>query len=170
MCAVSSSGMSQSQPKERGHQIRNFSCGLVSGLVQAVVFNPWDRALYLSVKESRPFTSFSNFQQPFSGLLQTIFQRAISAGLYFPLEQYFIEYFSQEWTSNQSNNSHWIALAAGNCAGAINGLALNPLAAIKVTYLLCPSCSLFLTLFSCLVLSCSITRGVSKNVKGKTFS
>jgi hypothetical protein len=124
-------GKMKTQSKEKGHQIRNFSCGLVSGLVQAVVFNPWDRALYLSVKESRPFRSIQNFQQPFSGLLQTIFQRAISAGLYFPLEQYFIEFFSQK-ISDHSNNSHWIALAAGNCAGAVNGLALNPLAAIKV--------------------------------------
>jgi hypothetical protein len=119
------------KPKERGHQLKNFSCGLASGLIQAVVFNPWDRALYLSVKESRPFRSRQNFLHPFSGLLQTIFQRAISAGLYFPLEQYFIEFFSLKF-SHQSNISHWVALAAGNCAGAVNGLVLNPLAAIKV--------------------------------------
>lgn len=116
---------------EKGHQLRNFSCGLISGLIQAIVFNPWDRALYLSVKESRSFLLLKNFQQPFSGLLQTMFQRAISAGLYFPLEQYFMEYFSKKYLETNMN-PHWIALMAGNCAGAVNGLALNPLAAIKV--------------------------------------
>ena len=26
------------------------SCGFLSGIIQAVIFNPWDRALYLSIK------------------------------------------------------------------------------------------------------------------------
>ena len=26
------------------------SCGFVSGVLQAILFNPWDRALYLSIK------------------------------------------------------------------------------------------------------------------------
>lgn len=29
------------------------TCGFLSGVVQAIMFNPWDRALYLSVKVSR---------------------------------------------------------------------------------------------------------------------
>lgn len=135
---------------QRKHQLHNFSCGLISGLIQAIVFNPWDRALYLSVKESRSFININNFKQPFTGLLQSIFQRAISAGLYFPLEEYFMEYLSLLNNSNYNNNNnsnnnrnnnsnnneqisrHWITLIAGNCAGAINGFALNPLTAIKV--------------------------------------
>lgn len=117
-------------------QIHNFSCGLISGLIQAIVFNPWDRALYLSVKETRSFFHLNNFKQPFTGLLQSIFQRAISAGLYFPLEEYFMEYLSNiNEKKNEKLSRHWITLAAGNCAGAINGFALNPLTAIKVIYI-----------------------------------
>ena len=26
------------------------SCGFLSGIIQAIIFNPWDRALYLSIK------------------------------------------------------------------------------------------------------------------------
>jgi hypothetical protein len=29
------------------------SCGFVSGVLQALMFNPWDRALYLSIKVYR---------------------------------------------------------------------------------------------------------------------
>jgi hypothetical protein len=53
------------------------------------VFNPWDRALYLSVKHYRPFLDKLNFVRPFSGVLQTLTYRAISSGLYFPLEELF---------------------------------------------------------------------------------
>jgi hypothetical protein len=154
---VGVAGWMKSESKERGHQIRHFSCGLVSGLIQAIVFNPWDRALYLSVKESRIFCTMENFRHPFSGLLQTIFQRAISAGLYFPLEQSFMEYLSEKY-SNKNISLHWIALASGTCAGAINGLALNPLAAIKVSDILC------LLLLSVLI-STSTILGELKNVK-----
>jgi len=65
------------------------SCGLVSGIAQAGVFNPWDRALYLSQKHDRKFLDFRNFENPMAGVTQTLFQRAISNGLYFPLEEIF---------------------------------------------------------------------------------
>ena len=120
--------------KKHSH-INNLLCGLISGLIQAIVFNPWDRALYLSVKETRSFIHLNNFKQPFTGLLQSIFQRAISAGLYFPLEEYFMEYLSNiNEKKNDKLSRHWITLVAGNCAGAMNGFALNPLTAIKVIY------------------------------------
>ena len=38
--------------------------------LQAGLFNPWDRALYLSVKHSRPFLSGENFQRPYQGFWQ----------------------------------------------------------------------------------------------------
>jgi len=66
-----------------------FFCGFASGLVQAGLFNPWDRALYLSVKFERKFLHPLNFVEPWKGVLQTLIQRAISAGFYFPLEDIF---------------------------------------------------------------------------------
>lgn len=37
--------------KSKSHDMIDLlSCGFVSGVLQAVIFNPWDRALYLSIK------------------------------------------------------------------------------------------------------------------------
>ena len=57
--------------------------GLVSGTASAVLFNPWDRALYLSVVHKRRFLSLSNWKQPFQGFHQAAVQRVLSGGLYF---------------------------------------------------------------------------------------
>ena len=105
------------------------SCGLLSGLIQAATFNPWDRALYLSVKENRNFLNPLNFIDPFAGVLQTIIQRTISSGLYFPLEEIFIKILKDNYSNILS--PYWITLNAGNIAGAINGIIMNPVSSIK---------------------------------------
>ena len=92
LLATSSSSSISSQPSSTTYLpsvSKLLSCGLISGLIQAAVFNPWDRALYLSVKENRNFLNSYNFHDPFAGVLQTITQRTISNGLYFPLEDIF---------------------------------------------------------------------------------
>ena len=110
--------------------IKLLNCGLTSGLLQATVFNPWDRALYLSVKNNRAFLHKSNFVSPMAGVFQTIIQRTISAGLYFPLE----EIFSHLLFLNISDTKYkpWVIFLAGNLAGATNGILMNPFARIKV--------------------------------------
>ena len=45
--APSSSSVSKSNSKGA---LDLLSCGFLSGIIQAVIFNPWDRALYLSIK------------------------------------------------------------------------------------------------------------------------
>ncbi len=130
------------------------SCGLVSGIAQAGVFNPWDRALYLSQKYDRKFLDFRNFENPMAGVTQTLFQRAISAGLYFPLEEIFkgnhhllftrmltflhfrslTDGIRERVDSNELKYSPWVTVAAGNLAGAVNGLIMNPVSAIKYHY------------------------------------
>ena len=109
------------------------------GFLQAGLFNPWDRALYLSIKEERPFLSKANFVNPFAGVSQTILQRSISAGLYFPLEEIFADRLvSSELFGTTSkeiqNNRTLIALMAGLLAGASNGIIMNPLAAVKYSF------------------------------------
>jgi hypothetical protein len=52
--------------EQRNSTARKLNSGIISGAVQAVVFNPWDRALYLSVKDLRPFLHLENFRHPFS--------------------------------------------------------------------------------------------------------
>ena len=126
-----SSSAAEWGPKHLSAKLHLLNCGLISGLVQAGVLNPWDRALYLSIKENRHFLNVKNFRNPFSGLLQSLFQRAVSAGLYFPFEDIFRSCLAEHpLTTNLSSN--WTAFLAGNSAGALNGLILNPLAAVKV--------------------------------------
>lgn len=69
-------------PHAEASQRVSFLCGFVAGVAQAGIFNPFDRALYLSVKHHRPFLSYQNFFQPYSGFLQSVGGRALSGGLY----------------------------------------------------------------------------------------
>uniref|UniRef100_A0A0G4IAU7 Mitochondrial carrier protein n=1 Tax=Chromera velia CCMP2878 TaxID=1169474 RepID=A0A0G4IAU7_9ALVE len=58
-------------------------------MCQAGALHPWDRALYLSMKENRPFLHLANWKHPFQGFFTTIGSRAVANGLYFPLESLF---------------------------------------------------------------------------------
>eukprot|EP01038_Epipyxis_sp_PR26KG_P004044 gene4044-5786_t len=111
------------------------NCGLVSGAVQSIIFNPWDRALYLSVKENRKFLDLRNFEKPFAGVFQTIAQRTLSAGLFFPLEELYINGLTSYFTDEQRP---WlrpcITMLAGILAGAANGIVMNPMSSVKYHY------------------------------------
>mmetsp|Transcript_28904 Transcript_28904/g.43649 ORF Transcript_28904/g.43649 Transcript_28904/m.43649 type:complete len:333 (+) Transcript_28904:424-1422(+) len=102
----------------------SFLCGLLSGIFQAGLFNPIDRALYLSVKEHRPFLSRLNFEAPYRGFFQSLGGRALSGGLFYPLEHFFLSY-------SPPDAGPWANFLAGTGAGMINALLLNPLTAVK---------------------------------------
>lgn len=102
------------------------NCGLLGGVTQAGLFNPWDRALYLSVKNERPFLAAENFNRPYQGFWQAIIQRTCSTGLYFPLEDLFMHL-----CVDVAGEGFLGAFLAGNLAGAINGIMLNPASAVK---------------------------------------
>lgn len=102
-------------------------CGLISGICQAGLFNPYDRALYLSVKHNRPFLSRINFQNGYSGFGQSVFGRAMASGAYFPLE-----HFCLSLAIPDDGKSHPLyVFLAGTSAGAMNAIILNPLSAVK---------------------------------------
>ena len=119
---------------------------MLGGIGRAGLFNPWDRALYLSVKERRPFLHHENWRQPYQGFLQAIVVRTLSAGLYFPLEDMFLPIVSKTFGASSSSNiddsddlqiegkythNFLSVFIAGNIAGALNGVILNPINAIK---------------------------------------
>jgi len=103
----------------------SFLCGLLAGVSQAAVFNPYDRALYLSVKERRSFLSLVNWKSPYNGFLQSLGGRALSGGLYFPLEHMFLHVLAP------NESGPLVNFFAGTAAGAANAIVLNPLSAIK---------------------------------------
>jgi hypothetical protein len=117
------------------HALLLMNCGFTSGLIQAFIFNPWDRALYLSVKHERPFLRWDNFQNPMSGVSQTVVQRAISAGLYFPLEELTTD--ALELATGYYNSV--TVFCAGTIAGVANGVLMNPFTRVKVSNVDCLS-------------------------------
>lgn len=112
-----------------------FACGLGAGVIQAGLLNPYDRALYLSVKNRRPFLHADNWKQPYQGFLQSVGGRALSGGLFFPLETMF------KTLSKRSGGQHdevdtkvgaqFTNFLVGSAAGSVNALLLNPISAIK---------------------------------------
>jgi hypothetical protein len=66
-------------------------CGLLAGVAQAGVFNPYDRALYLAMIHNRPFLTLDNWRHPYRGFGQSVSTRALSGGLFFPLEHFFLK-------------------------------------------------------------------------------
>jgi hypothetical protein len=135
----SSSSLTVSQNDAQKKKSTLLIAGFGGGFLQAGIFNPWDRALYLSIKNQQPFLSKENFAKPWAGVSQTIFQRALSSGMYFPLEEIFADKLINSGqlgtNSNEiSQNRRWIALGAGLLAGTTNGIIMNPIAAIKYNF------------------------------------
>lgn len=106
-----------------------FACGLGAGVIQAGLFNPYDRALFLSVRDKSPFLHADNFRRPYQGFLQSVGGRAISGGLFFPLESVIRSlsggHHGDDDAAAASN------FLVGSAAGIVNALVLNPLSAIK---------------------------------------
>ena len=103
--------------------------GVVSGLCTAALFNPWDRALFLSVVHKRVFLSVENFRTPFQGLAQTLVHRTVSNGLYFALQD--AAYDLASAVSQRPRTDTRVVFSAGLLAGAVNGAILNSIAAVK---------------------------------------
>eukprot|EP00906_Rhabdomonas_costata_P002935 RCo004557 len=97
-------------------------CALLSGTLQAVVFNPYDKALYLSVLHCRPFLAAENFRRPFQGFSQAVLHRIFSGGIFFALE----DMLARPWNRVLPHNPSLAACAVGLTAGAANGALLNP--------------------------------------------
>eukprot|EP00298_Acanthocystis_sp_HF-20_P007251 c16887_g1_i1.p1 GENE.c16887_g1_i1~~c16887_g1_i1.p1 ORF type:complete len:274 (+),score=97.60 c16887_g1_i1:23-844(+) len=108
----------------------NWECGAFAGLLQAVLFNPWDRALYLSSFHKRPFLMTQNFVRPYEGFHQAIVQRVVSVGLYFPLVDVATSIL-QRTNISKHFDSHTSSFVAGTIAGSVNAVILNPLSIMK---------------------------------------
>jgi hypothetical protein len=102
-------------------------CGLLAGIAQAGLFNPYDRALYLSVRDHVPFLDRRNWLHPYRGFWQSIGGRALQGGLYFPAEHFFLRCIKDQ---QHEGDPRWNFLA-GTAAGCLNACILNPISAVK---------------------------------------
>lgn len=92
--------------------------------MQAGIFNPVDRALYLSVRNRVPFLTKANFANPYLGFAQSVGGRALSGGLYYPLEDFYMNLIPPD-------AGPWANMLAGTGAGMTNALLLNPITTVK---------------------------------------
>jgi hypothetical protein len=106
---------------------------LVSGAIQSVLFNPFDRALYVRVQSRRRrFLDRRNFVRPFQGFGNAAVYRTIVGASYV-----FWQDSCRIWIPRavpslaEDQNPTLNAVSVGLVAGAANGLALNNLQAIK---------------------------------------
>lgn len=105
---------------------------MVSGAAQAGLLNPWDRALYLSVKTHSRFLSSSNWTAPYHGFTQTIAQRTLSGGLYFLLQGEIMHALRPVLAGARTESSNAkLQFGVGLVAGCLNGAILNGLAVVK---------------------------------------
>ena len=118
--------------------------GLASGVTVAGLFNPWDRALYLSVKDRTPFIHRGNWLQPFQGFTSAVVQRTLSGSSWFILNDWILaqlvarrlelDLATQSREVRRTVTSQAMPLeifAAANLAGAGNGAILNSISVVK---------------------------------------
>ncbi|AHE66306.1 hypothetical protein [Legionella oakridgensis] len=102
--------------------------GLIAGASNSGLFNPWDRALYLSVKHNRPFLSIQNFKSPYQGFSQAVVQRAFLGGIYYiaqgELNTYLFPYLRHNLGVSQTVSQLYVGMIAGSIGGALtNGIS-----------------------------------------------
>jgi hypothetical protein len=100
--------------------------GFSAGVCVAGVLNPVDRALFLSIAKRRPFLDPCNWRRPFQGIWQSLVGRAISSGLWFPLER-----LASQWIRETRLPPALAAAAAGQAAGLANACLLAPFSFVK---------------------------------------
>ncbi|CAM2975514.1 Mitochondrial carrier protein [Legionella steigerwaltii] len=105
--------------------------GLIVGVSTAGIFNPWDRALYLSVKYNRPFLSIENFKDPYQGFSQALVQRTFLGSIYYiaqgELNTYLFPYLHNHLGFSQTLSQFYV----GMVAGSIGGISTNSISAVK---------------------------------------
>ena len=103
--------------------------GFSAGMIVTGILNPVDRALYLTVAKRRRFFHPLNWQHPFQGLAQSIVQRAVSTGVWFPLERLFREC---SWAHSCAKVSPGLVdVVSGQAAGMANAILMSPFAFVK---------------------------------------
>ncbi len=109
------------------NEVTNFVAGIVAGSVIAGFFSPWDRALYISVRDRIPFFDKTCWRNPYQGFLNGMLQRTLSSGLYFPLYDFYLRPVSKFLPLSDN----LVPIVSGNFAGITSGILLNSLCVIK---------------------------------------
>ena len=104
---------------------------LFSSILCSALFNPWDRALYLSVKYQGSFLSMANFVSPYQGILQSMVQRAFSGSIYYimqgQMKSFLYPYLRNSLGVSELPSQFFV----GMFAGSTSGILTNGISAVK---------------------------------------
>lgn len=136
MFSINDQGKEQAERIEKKSLIKqqltaDVAAGLFTGVFCAALFNPWDRALYLSVKNNKPFLTIENFKHPYHGFTQAMMQRAFLGSIYYILQGE-LKYHLYPYLREDLKISEGVTqFCIGSMAGSISGLSTNSISAIK---------------------------------------
>lgn len=89
--------------------------GVSTGIISAILFNPLDKAIYISTTKNISILDRHAWHNMYSGISYTIASKLITSGLYFA----YIDYYSK-----QCNNNAEIAVITTLCCSIINPIQL----------------------------------------------
>ena len=100
--------------------IKYLISGILTGVINTIIFNPYDKAMYNMIKNKNNLFSKINWTDPYAGIKQAVLIRIISYGMYYP----FMDFYK---ILIKNNNPVLI----GAFIGAINALLINPINVVK---------------------------------------
>jgi Na+/melibiose symporter-like transporter len=89
--------------------------GISTGIISAIIFNPLDKAIYVSTTKNISIFNRKAWHNMYSGVSYTICSKLITSGLYF----YYIDYYLRQKNSNAE-----IALMTTLCCSITNPIQL----------------------------------------------
>lgn len=89
--------------------------GVSTGIISAILFNPLDKAIYISTTKNISIFNRNAWHNMYSGVSYTIMTKLITSGLYFA----YIDYYSKQYNSNAE-----IALITTICCSITNPIQL----------------------------------------------
>lgn len=99
-------------------QYKHLFSNILTNSLSIVLFNPWDKALFLAITNHRPLLTKQNWQRPYQGLNNTILTKTFSGGFYF----FFADYYKEK-----TNNT----FLTGVLTGASNAIITNPFSYVR---------------------------------------
>ncbi|MEK7801475.1 MAG: hypothetical protein AAB276_03380, partial [Pseudomonadota bacterium] len=107
--------------------IKKLTIGCISGGLNTILFNPYDRAIYLSVMNKKTIFEKKFWKKPYQGVGQAFIHRTISYGMYFP--------FLAIWEENLQYlipKKTEMTLVSNILAGTSVAILTFPIASIKM--------------------------------------
>jgi len=101
---------------------KNIFAGIITGITNTIIFNPYDKALYLQVKNNTKFFDKKNWINPYSGISQSLIHRTISYGLYFPIYDFY---------KKNTTFTNYKIISDSILTGCTTSILINPINVIK---------------------------------------